>query len=476
MEHADKTRAHVSQHHLMAERPTVSSETTALADNRPDAVSQRKLAEAIAQSPRMLAQRQQLMSTSGNPVQRQPGEEERPTVQGRFAAVQREEMEREEQEEPDKVQLKAAAALVQTKPEAPPNNTGLPDNLKSGIESLSGMSMDGVKVHYNSSQPAQLNALAYAQGTDIHVAPGQEQHLPHEAWHVVQQAQGRVQPTMQMMDGVAVNDDAGLEHEADVMGSKALATTQLVAEPTAMESVLANGSLQERANTVNQHVGSSPIQQMRQRLPSAKSETYQLVKASELVEIGRGWFAEIWTKGQYGSKQNFIKAIKEKTGFDTGTVFQQYDLYVRGKGPSKYIDIVKNFGEEEAQQFLSFLNDEIDFDDLDEGLHKIAIIVCVSESGRGYTDQEMINFLEKIVSGDSTWGQIKQEYSPSLTYAEDANKPIGEFQPNKDEMDESDDYNEDISKEELEDLKKNGKKGESFQQGLTRSGGNFKNI
>ncbi|MDO8991413.1 MAG: hypothetical protein Q7U83_00020 [Daejeonella sp.] len=28
------------------------------------------------------------------------------------------------------------------------NNTGLPDNLKSGIENLSGYSMDEVKVHY----------------------------------------------------------------------------------------------------------------------------------------------------------------------------------------------------------------------------------------------------------------------------------------------------------------------------------------
>jgi hypothetical protein len=27
--------------------------------------------------------------------------------------------------------------------------------------------------------------------------PGQEQHLPHEAWHVVQQKQGRVKPTGQ---------------------------------------------------------------------------------------------------------------------------------------------------------------------------------------------------------------------------------------------------------------------------------------
>ncbi|WP_296428497.1 DUF4157 domain-containing protein [Yoonia sp.] len=101
------------------------------------------------------------------------------------------------------------------------NDTGLPDGLKSGIESLSGMSMDGVKVHRNSDKPAQVGAHAYAQGTNIHLAPGQEQHLPHEAWHVVQQAQGRVKPTVQMK-GVAINDDAGLENEADVMGAKAL--------------------------------------------------------------------------------------------------------------------------------------------------------------------------------------------------------------------------------------------------------------
>jgi hypothetical protein len=102
------------------------------------------------------------------------------------------------------------------------NNTGLPDQLKSGIESLSGHLMDDVKVHYNSDKPAQLSAHAYAQGTDIHLASGQEKHLPHEAWHVVQQKQGRVKPTMQMKGKVNVNDDKGLEKEADVMGVKAL--------------------------------------------------------------------------------------------------------------------------------------------------------------------------------------------------------------------------------------------------------------
>ena len=116
----------------------------------------------------------------------------------------------------------ALARPTQARSVPAPNRTGLPDGLKSGVEALSGMSMDSVNVHYNSSQPASLGALAYAQGADIHVAPGQEQHLPHEAWHVVQQAQGRVKPTMQMRDGVPVNDDEGLEHEADAMGRKAL--------------------------------------------------------------------------------------------------------------------------------------------------------------------------------------------------------------------------------------------------------------
>ena len=89
--------------------------------------------------------------------------------------------------------------------------------------------LDNVKVHYNSSKPAAVQALAYTQGTDIHVAPGQEQHLPHEAWHVVQQAQGRVQATTQMksINGTLVNDDRYLEHEADVMGARAASASSL---------------------------------------------------------------------------------------------------------------------------------------------------------------------------------------------------------------------------------------------------------
>lgn len=114
--------------------------------------------------------------------------------------------------------MQAAQAPIQKKE----NNTGMPDQLKSGLESSSGMDLSDVRVHYNSPKPAQLAAHAYAQGNDIHLAPGQEKHLPHEGWHVIQQKQGRVKPTIQAENGAPINDDVGLEREADVMGSQAL--------------------------------------------------------------------------------------------------------------------------------------------------------------------------------------------------------------------------------------------------------------
>jgi hypothetical protein len=133
------------------------------------------------------------------------------------------------------------------------NNTGLPDNLKTGMENLSGMSLDDVKVHRNSDKPAQLQAHAYAQGTDIHLASGQEKHLPHEAWHVVQQKQGRVKPTIQMKGKVNVNENAGLEKEADVMGAKALVpTAQLEGGPGVEEK------LQGKSASVLHTAGASP--------------------------------------------------------------------------------------------------------------------------------------------------------------------------------------------------------------------------
>lgn len=150
--------------------------------------------------------------------------------------------------------IEARPRQVAQRQQAHPNKTGLPDQLKAGVENLSGHSLDDVRVHYNSAKPAQLQALAYAQGTAIHVAPGQEHHLPHEAWHVVQQKQGRVRPTMQL-NGVRVNDHHGLEAEADAMGARAGRSGAAVYRlPVSMEPVAA-AQRQATASAVVQKAG-----------------------------------------------------------------------------------------------------------------------------------------------------------------------------------------------------------------------------
>jgi hypothetical protein len=163
-------------------------------------------------------------------------EEEEP-LQGKFTeTIQRQEIPEEEES-------------LQTKRE---NNTGMPDNLKVGVENLSGIDMSDVRVHYNSSKPAEVGALAYTQGTDVHVAPRQERHLPHEAWHVVQQAQGRVKPTIQLKNGISVNDDKGLEREANVMGERAFTSGQeSIAHELTYHVVQQNGRTVQRSREIS---------------------------------------------------------------------------------------------------------------------------------------------------------------------------------------------------------------------------------
>jgi len=199
-------------------------------------------------------------------VQRQEEpEEEEETLQAKPLAdeitplVQRQ-VEPEEGEEP--LQAKFALGLTGTllaKTEASHNKTGMLDHLKSGLEKLSGMDISSVRVHHNSSEPAQLNALAYTQGQDIHLGPGQDKHLPHEGWHAVQQMQGRVKPTMQAK-GVPINDDAGLEREADVMGAKALQMTRA-----------------EQATTGSAHHGAVSLQREGESKISGETEKRLLV-------------------------------------------------------------------------------------------------------------------------------------------------------------------------------------------------------
>jgi hypothetical protein len=194
--HADKTQDNKSQLVAnMASHKLGSGESRIQhVDNRAEAVTQRKQYEIVNESPQARHAAQLQAMATIHSAQQQP------------------------------IQQQATP-----EPSQRVNKTGLPDNLKSGMENLSGISLDDVKVHRNSDKPTQLHAHAYAQGTDIHLGSGQEKHLPHEAWHVVQQKQERVKPTTSVA-GAPVNDNNGLETKVDVMGVKATSAGQMVVQ------------------------------------------------------------------------------------------------------------------------------------------------------------------------------------------------------------------------------------------------------
>lgn len=169
-------------------------------------------------------------------------------------------------------------AFGNSTPNSKPNGTGLPDKLKAGLESHSGMDLSDVKVHYNSTKPAQLQALAYAQGNEIHLGPGQEKHLPHEGWHVVQQRQGRVKPTLQTMQGKAINDDPRLEKEADDMGKKAF-SSQSVKGMLAQAHEVVEAPIQMKTVKLN----SPGFVELRAKSPNKKAEGYDTLTDGKVV-------------------------------------------------------------------------------------------------------------------------------------------------------------------------------------------------
>lgn len=134
--------------------------------------------------------------------------------------------------------------------QAQPN--GLPSPLRAGLENLGGVGLGDVRVHRNSSLPAQMAAHAFTRGTDIHVAPGQGRYLPHEGWHAVQQKQGRVRPTAQLAGGLSLNALPELEREADAMGRQAAlpqnqSTDESPQAPLALsDSRIARGTIQRK--------------------------------------------------------------------------------------------------------------------------------------------------------------------------------------------------------------------------------------
>ncbi|VFQ45330.1 DUF4157 domain-containing protein [Desulfoluna butyratoxydans] len=124
---------------------------------------------------------------------------------------------------PDAVQRRCGAIVAQAR-----NTTGLPDRVKEGMQRSFNTDFSDITVHPSSSKAPALGAQAFTQGHDVHFAPGQfrpdttsgRELIGHELAHVVQQREGRVSPTCEV-SGMPVNDNPGLEAEADALGKRA---------------------------------------------------------------------------------------------------------------------------------------------------------------------------------------------------------------------------------------------------------------
>jgi hypothetical protein len=108
-----------------------------------------QLSTVLQEKPREIVQRR--LDT----VQR-AGVEEEELLQGKFETTQRV----EGHEELLQGKFETAQRVGGSEEEVAPNQTGVPDHLKAGTESLSGMDLSDVRVHANSDKPAQLDALA----------------------------------------------------------------------------------------------------------------------------------------------------------------------------------------------------------------------------------------------------------------------------------------------------------------------------
>ena len=217
---------------------------------RAENTAQCKQTRTIDGSPFMVSQTKRLRAFSEQAVQKQDLPEEEELMQGKFAAQKQIEededvlqgkmtsqMKPEEEEELMQGkfvgQRSTSSQGVERMPLQPKpnlgdkNRTGMPNEVKTQMEEAFNTDFSDVRVHSNSSQAKEVGALAYTQGANVHFAPGQfkpetsagRQLLGHELAHVLQQRQGRVQPTGEVA-GLPVNDSPGLENEADRLGEK----------------------------------------------------------------------------------------------------------------------------------------------------------------------------------------------------------------------------------------------------------------
>ncbi len=105
----------------------------------------------------------------------------------------------------------------------------LPEEVQTKMENSFSQDFSNVNIHKDSSSAQDIHAKAYAQGNDIHFAPGEydpsskagHELIGHELTHVVQQKQGKVNSSTINRKSLAITQETEFEKEADEAGKLA---------------------------------------------------------------------------------------------------------------------------------------------------------------------------------------------------------------------------------------------------------------
>jgi hypothetical protein len=274
---------------------------------------------------------------------------------------------------------------------AEPNRTGMPDLLKAGIEALSGIDLSDVRVHANSDKPAQLNALAYAQGNQIHLGPEHSKHLPHEAWHLVQQKQGRVRPTG-MISGMPLNDSQSLEQEAD-----------------RFEVEAATNSVGQKINNITQSFGfvdNRPENEIQRKLQG--QTVLQLMSFARFQGFRR---MINWT---YNSEENELLRLENKAQELLNGLNDYYSNSLKPTLPGEYIELKNRFAKVKDSTYskneYSVVKSNLEsiIADGDNISSKLARTDLPLEEGFDLSQKEALDKAKIIINKETTLSQIME--------------------------------------------------------------------
>ena len=158
-------------------------------------------------------------------------------------------------------------------------------------------------------------------------------------------------------------------------------------------------------------------------------------EADVLEQWGRQWCACMWIRGDERARDDLIAQVNgqlNNLGFRLGRGWQNYDPVIRRSGghPSSYANIAQwahshqDSGQAVAQRFIDWAEgDQVMLANLPIELQDLAIITHLAEVGRGYSSSLQLHlypWLRKVANSQGRWWDYRDEYPPSLKYAEDA--------------------------------------------------------